>query len=221
MIEGRCDDRFAAVRDAFEANLTNGQDVGASVAATIDGELVVDLWGGHVEVAKSAVGARHDHQRVVDDEDGRIEPRVAEGPALDRVVEIPWRRAEIPAANGHGNARSVAVVQSIVSNGGTVGGREFLSRAGVDAPFEVQSAGDDLVLGSPIRFGMGYGLNGPEMPISPNPRACSWGGFGGSLALNDLDARMTFSYVMNRMGESTTGDLRGASLLMAMAGATA
>ena len=43
------------------------------------------------------------------------------------------------------------------------------------------------------------------------PRRC----WGGSLCVNDLDARMTFAYVMNRMGEGTTGDVRGASLLMA------
>ena len=49
-IEGTCDDRFDAVREAFEANFRPRDDsifdVGASVAVTIDGELVVDLWGG-------------------------------------------------------------------------------------------------------------------------------------------------------------------------------
>ena len=33
--------------------------------------------------------------------------------------ELPWRRAEIPAAGGHGNARGVAMAQSVVSAGGT------------------------------------------------------------------------------------------------------
>ena len=37
----------------------------------------------------------------------------------------------------------------------------------------------------------------------------------------DLDARMTFAYVMNRMGEGTTGDLRAARILMAVYGALA
>ena len=50
-ISGTCDDRFSAVRDAFEANFVPTEDgsifdEGASVALTIDGELVVDLWGG-------------------------------------------------------------------------------------------------------------------------------------------------------------------------------
>ena len=57
--------------------------------------------------------------------------------------------------------------------------------------------------------------------MSPNERACFWGGWGGSLALVDLDARMSFAYVMNRMGEGTTGDLRAATILMAVYGALA
>ena len=50
-ISGTCDDRFAAVGDAFAANFeADGEpaEVGASVAVTIEGELVVDLWGGTV-----------------------------------------------------------------------------------------------------------------------------------------------------------------------------
>jgi hypothetical protein len=46
-IHGFADPRFAAVRDAFAANFACGQDLGASVAVTPGGEMVVDLWGGH------------------------------------------------------------------------------------------------------------------------------------------------------------------------------
>ncbi len=125
----------------------------------------------------------------------------------------PWRRAEIPAANGHGNARSVAAIQAALACGGTVGGVRLLSPEGCDVVFDVQSDGDDLVLGVPMRFGMGYGLNSDAMPISPNPRACFWGGWGGSLVVADLDARLVVAYMMNRMGEGTLGDTRGASLV--------
>ncbi|MBA3982777.1 MAG: serine hydrolase, partial [Acidimicrobiia bacterium] len=45
-VEGTCDDRFIAVREAFETNFERGEDVGASVAVTVEGELIVDLWGG-------------------------------------------------------------------------------------------------------------------------------------------------------------------------------
>src|SRR5580704_18153954 len=45
-IQGHCDDRFAAVRAAFEANFQRGADIGASVVLIKDGETLVDLWGG-------------------------------------------------------------------------------------------------------------------------------------------------------------------------------
>jgi CubicO group peptidase (beta-lactamase class C family) len=46
-------DKYAAVRDLFEANLADGTDVGASFCATVDGETVVDLWGGWADGSKT------------------------------------------------------------------------------------------------------------------------------------------------------------------------
>jgi CubicO group peptidase (beta-lactamase class C family) len=102
-----------------------------------------------------------------------------------------------------------------------VDGIRLLSAAGCEAVFEEQAHGVDLVLGIPVRLGVGYGLNLPELPISPNPRTCFWGGWGGSLVVVDLDARLVVSYVMNRMGEGTTGDMRGAAIVMSTYGALA
>lgn len=133
--------------------------------------------------------------------------------------EDRWRRAEVPAANGQGNARSVARVQSVLACGGEVDGVRLLSPAGCDAVFEEQAHGTDLVLGVPLRLGMGYGITSDELPMGPNPRTCYWGGWGGSLVVVDLDARMVVAYVMNRMGEGTVGDVRGASLVAAAHGA--
>jgi len=48
-IHGFCDDRFAKVRDAFERNFSEYGDVGATFAATVEGEFVVDLWAGHAD----------------------------------------------------------------------------------------------------------------------------------------------------------------------------
>ena len=152
---------------------------------------------------------------------GSIPVRTFGNPVIDAAQswETGWRRCESAAANGHGNARSLALLQSVVSHGGEAWGRRFLSAAGVEKLFEVQAVGTDLVLGMPAKFGMGYGLNSENVPISPNPRACFWGGWGGSLVVNDLDAQMTFAYVMNRMGAGTVGDLRSAGPLMATYGA--
>ena len=128
--------------------------------------------------------------------------------------ETAWRRAEIPAAGGVGNARSVATAQAVLACGGEVNGTRLLSEATCDLVFREQCNGTDLVLGVPLRHGIGYGLTGELLPL-PNPRTCFWGGWGGSLIIVDLDARMTVSFVMNRMGEGTTGDDRGASIVLA------
>ena len=104
-------------------------------------------------------------------------------------------------------------MQSIISCGGEARGVRLLSGEGVAAIFEEQSNGPDLVLGVPLRFGMGYGLASETMPMGP--RSCSWGGYGGSLVVNDLDARVTIAYVMNRMEAGMLGDRRGASIAMA------
>src|SRR5215475_4380071 len=48
-IHGKCDGRFEAVRDVFAANFASGQEAGASVAVTLEGEPVVDLWAGDAD----------------------------------------------------------------------------------------------------------------------------------------------------------------------------
>jgi CubicO group peptidase (beta-lactamase class C family) len=366
-VDGVCDERFAKVREVFAGHFESGADVGASVAVVLDGELVVDLWGGHVDpelttpwerdtitnvwsttktmtalcalvladrgeldfhapvarywpefsaAGKGGVEVRHlmshtaglpgwsepiseddlyDWEKATSllaaqepwwepgtaqgyhavtqgylvgevvrrisgmslgtffaaeiagplgadfhiglpaSEDGRVArvvppaelPRIppADSVAARTFANPPiraetswgekWRRAEIPAANGHGNARSVALVQALLAGGGGPGSRGVISAAGCEAVFEEQSYARDLVLGMKMRLGIGYGLTCPETPLSPNPRACFWGGWGGSIVVVDLDARMVVAYVMNKMGEGTTGDFRGAALVFA------
>ena len=58
-IHGTCSDRFARVRDAFIDHLTSGQDIGASVAVLIDGEPVIDLWGGYFDDTYTRPWSRH------------------------------------------------------------------------------------------------------------------------------------------------------------------
>lgn len=140
------------------------------------------------------------------------------GPAPDATVAWTegWRRAEIGAANGHGNARSVARVQSVLACGGEVRGRRFLSPETCELALREQSNGIDLVLGVPLRFGIGYGLASPTVPYIPSGRSCFWGGWGGSLILIDLDHRMTIAYVMNRMEAGLVGDFRGEAMVNAV-----
>ena len=371
-VHGTCDDRFEAVRTTFASNLDAGLDVGASVAVFLDGEPVVDLWGGTIDDAgtpweqdtiinvwsttktmtalsalvladrgeldvdapvarywpefsaagKEDVLVRHlmahtaglpgwDEPMAAEDlydwekatsllaaQAPWWEPGTASGyhavtqgylvgevvrrvaaetvgtffakevagplgadfhigtaaehdarvatvippPALELTPDpsnlavralanprlraeqswdVAWRRAEIPAAGGHGNARSVAAVQSVLACSGEARGVRLLSPEGCATVFREQVDGTDLVLGMPLRHGIGYGLPSEAVPLSASERACYWGGWGGSIVVVDLDARLVVAYVMNRMGEGTQGDLRGASLVFAAYGALA
>jgi hypothetical protein len=67
----------------------------------------------------------------------------------------------------------------------------------------------------PVRFGIGYALPNEMMPVPPDSRLCFWGGWGGSMVINDLDHHMTFAYMMNRMEAGLVGDTRGFELIMA------
>src|SRR5690606_15088918 len=125
-----------------------------------------------------------------------------------------WRAATIGAANGHGNARSVATIQAAVSNGGVASGVKLLSGETVERIFEQQSDGPDLAIGIPVRFGLGYALANPADLLGvTSGRCCYWGGWGGSIVLNDLDNRITVSYVMNRMQSGILGNETSAALL--------
>lgn len=367
-IHGHADPRFAGVRDAFAANFVRGEDVGASVAVTLGGELVVDLWGGHADAAKTRPWQRDTivnvysttktmtalcallladrgeldlSQRVAHywpefAANGKADITVAQllahsaglsgfaepvasadlydwdkatallaaqapfwapGTAIgyhaitqgflvgevvrritdkslgaffrdeiarplgadfhiglaasedDRVAELispppgggiaditsrpltvnmatnppinprdtrsrAWRAAEIPAANGHGNARSVALVQALLANGGEVGGKRLLSEAGARRALEPQIKGEDMVLGGPAHFGLGFGLYGGAVPL-PHDQCCYWGGYGGSIIIIDMKTRSTIAFMMNKMASTTVGDMRGYGLAMA------
>lgn len=59
-IGGQCPPRFAAVRETFAANFTGDfPELGARFTACIDGEIVLDLWGGHAD---------RTHSRAFDDQ---------------------------------------------------------------------------------------------------------------------------------------------------------
>lgn len=365
-IHGYCDERFAKVRDAFEQNFTERADVGACFAVTLDGEYVVDIWGGYQDAArtrpwqedtiinvysttktmtflaaliladrglldldapvasywpefaqngKAQVLVKHllshsaglpgfsrpfantelydwdfacadlasqapwwepgtqsgyhaitqgyligevirrvtgksfgtffkeevaakvgaDFHIGVDaehfDRIADLVPAAETAPLLQMdPASIPgrvfanldispettasegWRTAEIPAANGHGNARSVVRAQTALANGGHAFGQQLLSTAGCLSALQEQTNGPDAVLGLPISFGMGYAFPSELIPVSPNKNTLWWGGAGGSTIVVDTDAHLCFSYVMNQMDNNIVGDPRGATL---------
>jgi len=148
--------------------------------------------------------------------------RTLTGPVIEaEVANTPgWRRADIGAANGHGNARSLARIMSVVARGGEVGGVRLLSQDTIELIFREQLNGIDVVLGVPLRWGIGYGLPQPDvLPWLPDGKICFWGGWGGSMIVMDAGRRMTISYMMNKMGPGIIGSDRSATYGKAIYGA--
>jgi CubicO group peptidase (beta-lactamase class C family) len=143
------------------------------------------------------------------------------GPVADAAAaNTPgWRHADMGACNGHGNARSVARIMSAISLGGEVDGVRLLSQGTIDLIFHEQANGVDLVLGIPLRFGIGFGLPQLEtIPYIPDGRICFWGGWGGSVIIMDLSRRMTISYMMNKMAPGVVGSDRSEAYVKAAYG---
>src|SRR6516225_160346 len=309
---GKCDDRFEGVRAALARNLDSGEELGASLVLDIDGDIVVDLWGGFCDEGRTVPWSEHTITNVwsstktvtslavlmlvdrgeldVDAPVARYWPEFAaqgkqevlvrhvmsyssgvsglDQPAVVEdlydwptvtsrmAAQAPWwppgtasgyhalnyghllgevlRRIsgktlkqfvaeeiagplgadfQIGAAESdwHGNARSVARIMSVVACGGEVDGVRLLRPDTIDLIFREQQNGIDLVLGVPLRLGIGYGLPQRDiLPWIPDERICYWGGWGGSMIVMDSGRRMTISYMMNKMGPGVVGSERSA-----------
>lgn len=187
-----------------------GRSLGKFLAEEVAGPLGADF---HIGLA-----AEYDHRVALsipppsrDEDYVASAPGAAAAPAAGTAIRVrdgnsvAWRRAQIPAASGFGNARSVALVQSVMACGGTVRGVRLLSQAGCDRAWEEQFRGEDRILGMAMRYGMGYGLFGSTY---------GWGGWGGSMVMIEPDARMAVSFVTNQILEPG-GDNRGLEIVMA------
>src|SRR6185503_11825568 len=58
-IHGTCDERFEAVRSALAKNLDSGEELGASIVVDIDGDHVIDVWGGFRDEARTIPWDEH------------------------------------------------------------------------------------------------------------------------------------------------------------------
>ena len=198
-----------------------GATIGQWFAAEVAGPLGADFYIGLPESEEHRVSLviplnESAPEGIASDS---VAMRTFLSPRLDSSAPLHrwWREAEVPAANGHGNARSVALVQSLITGRGEVGGTRLISEATVDRVFETQADGQDLVLGLPMRMGMGYGLSSSLLPIGD--RACFWGGYGGSVIFMDQELELTVAYMMNMMRNGLVGDMRGFGHVFAAVGA--
>jgi CubicO group peptidase (beta-lactamase class C family) len=150
-----------------------------------------------------------------------MNPSMAAPAAADIGCTDQWRRAEIPAANGHATARGLATMYSALANGGEHAGVRLLSAEAVGRAREGQGATVDVVLGIgtgglATEWALGFLLSGEHGLLGPNPRAFGHGGYGGSFGLADPDAGASLGYVMNHMGNNLILDPRQVALFTAL-----
>jgi CubicO group peptidase (beta-lactamase class C family) len=127
-----------------------------------------------------------------------------------------WRRADLGALNGHATARGLLQVVRALALGGVTGGVRLLGEETIELAFDQQSDGVDLVLGIPVRFGIGFALGSPAVPYLTGSRVLFWGGWGGSLVVLDLERRLTITYTMNRMAPGIVGSERSETYVRAV-----
>lgn len=128
-----------------------------------------------------------------------------------------WRKAVLPSANGHGNARAVALIYAPLANAG----EPLVSASAVDLMRTRQLPGGlsgprQAKVGWARAWACGFQPNWTFGPFGPNPRAFGHTGSGGSFGAADPESRLSFSYVMNRLGDWGDSDDRGPSLVRAL-----
>ncbi len=130
---------------------------------------------------------------------------VTRGGSLNGLLATPdpdcWndrelQAAEIPAGNAITNARSLARVYAACV--GPVDGHSLLSDATIAAVTQEQACGPDHVLKLPMRYGVGFQLDAPSMPML-GPASFGHPGTGGALGFADSDARVGFGYVPSKL----------------------
>jgi len=86
-VEGFCTPRFEPLRQLFEELIESGQDLGASLVVTVDGEFALDLWGGWADEARSRPWQRDTLPFIPD---GRICMWGGAGGSFV-IIDVDWR----------------------------------------------------------------------------------------------------------------------------------
>jgi len=185
-----------------------GEPIGAFLAREISGRLGVEMSVG-LERTNRSRRASYAFELPIGGAEAAMEG--AEGPAALRaraylnppgamgvgtVNTAAWMNAEIPSANLHSDARSIARAYCALIDAGD----PLLDQAVLREACTETSVGEDLVLKRPSRFGLGFQLTQPERPLGPGPSGFGHFGAGGSVGFADPQAGVAFAYVMNRGG---------------------
>lgn len=210
----------------------SGKSVGTFFAEEIAGPLGLEFWIGLPDEQQHRVAPLVTWSQPSDpDMAALMEQFMGPDTMLGKALGAPslvftteegvWNRpelraAEIPAANGVTNARSLARFYAGLT--GTVEGgpsEAILTLDQIAKASERQTFGPDKVLMMDTTFGLGFFT---ASAMAPYGGAASFGhtGAGGSVGFTDPENGIGFGYVMNRMMHSLTGDPRSAGLIRAL-----
>jgi CubicO group peptidase (beta-lactamase class C family) len=120
-----------------------------------------------------------------------------------------WRRMQQPAANGHGNARSLAGFYAGLLDG------SLLESELLNELTREHSVGEDKTLLTRTRFGLGCMLDQPDVPNATyglGAKAFGHPGAGGSIGFADPDRDVAFGFVVNTLGPYVLMDPRAQNL---------
>jgi len=209
---------------------TDGRSVGTFFRDEVAAPLGLDFWIGLPEAedgrVATLVGGLAGSREEVDPAtraalDQFIGPDTMLGKALtgggafaegddvwnSRAVRV----AEVPAAGGVSDARSIARMYAACV--GEVDGIRLLDAAQFERARTRQTEGPDIViLGLDLQFGLGFIVPSSLVTLG-GPRSFGHFGAGGSMGWADPDAQLAFGYVMNRMDLGLAGDTRSRDLV--------
>jgi CubicO group peptidase (beta-lactamase class C family) len=201
----------------------DGRDAGPAIVARSAGPLGLDFHLGLADEALARVShlsrlrnefgdaaAQRLYKAMIGDPQS-VTARAFNNPPgiLNSGNKAEWRRMVQPAANGHGNARTLAGFYN-----GLLQGRLLDDRLLAEMTRE-HSRGEDRVLLAPTRFALGCWLDQPEQAnatFGMGPRAFGHPGAGGCVGFADPERELTFGFVTNTLGPHVLMDPRAQSL---------
>lgn len=194
----------------------DGRTMGTALREDIAGPLGLDLFIGLPDA---------EFPRVASLERPKSLPKFGELNAATRAAFLTpwaspggrgtddWRRAEIPSANGHATAHSLALLMGALASGGMLNNRRILSGPLIEEAARERIAGQDLVLPQWMSWGAGFMRNAGRGVYGPGLRTFGHSGWGGSCAFADPDKRLGGAYVMNKQRTELVSDVRAKKLI--------
>lgn len=215
-----------------------GRSVGTYLAEEVAGPLDLDLWIGLPEAEEDRVAmlismipagisaddlAGESENPLVQMMQAFLGPDTPLGKALfapggaladqDIWNSRAMHAAEVPAANGICDARSLARLYAATV--GEVDGIRLLTPEQLaKATTQLTEGPNKVLMDMDIQFGLGFMLHAGMIPLG-GPKSFGHFGAGGSVGWADPEAELGFGYVMNRMDLGLAGDLRSFNLINA------